>query len=361
MILLVGKRDFPTDGVQDYCEYLGEALGRRGVDAKVARVDGVSEGWLSALRGLWNDSHDWRGRWVIMQYTALSWSAWGFPFGAVAALVIVRRRGGRCAVVFHEPFGLSGPRAIDRIRGACQNWVVKKLHDLAEKSIFPTPLESVAWLLTTDPKAKFISIGANVPGGFLKPRTSSQRVNELQTVAIFCLSGLPYLREELEDISEATKVAKESGADFRLLFIGRGTSEASSEISQALRNIPVEYSNLGVVSAERVSACLSEADAMLCVRGRVYPRRSSALAGIASGLPLIGYAGEAENTPLADAGLVLVPYRDRAALGMALARVLASEDILGKLRERSVRAYEQHFSWNSIAASVASFLGAEQK
>jgi hypothetical protein len=54
---------------------------------------------------------------------------------------------------------------------------------------------------------------------------------------------------------------------------------------------------------------------MLCVRGKLFPRRGSALAGIACGLPIIAYAGATEGTPLAEAGIELVPYRDCEVLG----------------------------------------------
>jgi glycosyltransferase involved in cell wall biosynthesis len=257
---------------------------------------------------------------------------------------------------------LSGSRAIDRVRGACQNWVIRKLYGQSERSIFPAPLPTIAWLSKGDPKAAFVPIGANIPERRpTRPEIELPKVNEERSIVIFCLSGMPILREELDDISRAASVAKEKGAEFRLTFIGRGTNEASEEISRTLENIPIEFSNLGLVPAEEVCAALTGADAMLCVRGRVYPRRGSAIAGIACGLPIIAYAGEAENTPIADAGLVLVPYRDGAALGTALARVLKDRSLLSELQEKSLRAYERHFSWDSIAAKVAAFLGVEPK
>ena len=40
---------------------------------------------------------------ILLQYTALSWSRRGIPFGAVATLGVLRSRGVRCVVVFHEP------------------------------------------------------------------------------------------------------------------------------------------------------------------------------------------------------------------------------------------------------------------
>lgn len=361
LVMLLGRRDTPVDGIEDYCSYLGRALASHDIQSKICCVDWHSDGWLQSFRKLWTRGRDWRGQWVILQYTALAWSRRGFPLGAAIALAIVKRRGARCAVVFHEPLGLSGPRPIDRVRGACQNWVVRKLHGIADKCIFPAPLETIGRLSKDDLKSAFIPIGANIPRSPLAPASiESRRFDGPRTVAIFCLSGPPILREELEDISEAAAAAKQSGAEFRLLFLGRGTLEASEDISLRFKNLNIEISNLGLVSAERVAAALAESDAMLCVRGRVYLRRGSAIAGIACGLPILGYGGEAENTVLSEAGLLLVPYRDGAALGVALGRVMKDRNLQLELREASLRAYEKYFSWDSIASRFVTFLGVER-
>ena len=82
----------------------------------------------------------WRGKWVVLQYTALGWSRRGFPIGVLVSLAIVKLRGARCATMFHEPSGTSGPRVIDRIRGAFQDWTVRNLHHLSQKSVFSVPL-----------------------------------------------------------------------------------------------------------------------------------------------------------------------------------------------------------------------------
>ena len=97
---------------------------------------------------------------------------------------------------------------------------------------------------------------------------------------------------------------------------------------------------------------------MLCVRGRLHPRRGSAIAGISCGLPIVGYAGAAERTPLAEAGVELVPYGDREALGRALARVLADVNLRKSLQEKSLRAQRKYFSWDVIAAAVVGCLDA---
>ena len=38
LIALLGRRDYPTDALEDYCTYLGKALKERGVDLQLVRV-----------------------------------------------------------------------------------------------------------------------------------------------------------------------------------------------------------------------------------------------------------------------------------------------------------------------------------
>ena len=171
---------------------------------------------------------------------------------------------------------------------------------------------------------------------------------------------MPYLRDELKDISDAARKAIEDGARFRILFLGRGTSEAREEITRCFRELRVDVSSLGLLDAARISDILAQSDAMLCVRGRVYHRRGSAIAGIACGLPIVGYAGETNGTPLDEAGLVLVPYRDGKAAGAALSRVLQDQVSAESFREKSMRAQQKYFSWTLIASAFVDFLESSQ-
>ena len=347
---LLGRRDTPVDGVEDYCTFLGRALARRGVSLKVERVEWADRGWVAALFRLWRKSDKWRGKWVLLQFTSLNWSRHGFPLGALVTLAIFRRCGARCAVVFHESFGRSGPRWIDRFRAAFQNQVGLALYRRANKSIFTAPLSSIPWLPKDASNATFISIGANLPASDLDRSAAAERNGAGKTVAIFCLSDPPHLQKQLDDISRAVRAAANTHANLRVVFLGRGTREARNEINSAFAQIPVHLSNLGLQDAEEISRVLSESDVMLCVRGRLYPGRGSALAGIACGLPIVGYAGAAEGTPLMEAGIELVPYLDADAMGRALARVLADDELRGALGQRSREAHGKFFSWNVIAS-----------
>jgi hypothetical protein len=356
-IALLGRRDTPVDGVEDYCNCLAQALARRDVSVKTARVEWADRGWLDALLRLRRDCVEWRGKWVLLQYTALGWSRRGFPLGAFLALAILKRHGIRCAVMFHEPSGLGGPGWIDRIRSSCQDRIVRALFRRADKSIFTIPLHSVAWLPKETANAAFIPIGANIFEPVARRPVTANRNGAVNTVTIFCLSDPPNLQNELDDISKAVGVAAKSGKALRVLFLGRGTSEAKRDIENAFAQIPVEVSNLGLQDAPDIGRILSESDAMLCTRGLLYLRRSSALAGIACGLPIIGYAGAAEGTPLMEAGVELVPYRDSEAMGRALAQVLTDANLRKTLVEKNQRVYTRYFSWESISAAFVQFLG----
>jgi glycosyltransferase involved in cell wall biosynthesis len=347
-IALLGRQDMPTDGIADYCLFLARGLAPQGIELEQVRAPWAEIGWIGALRRLRHESAGWRGQWVLLQYTAMSWSRRGFPFGAVAVLAVLRGRGVRCAIVFHEPGrqSESSARWIDQIRGACQDWVIRALYRYADKPIFADPLGSIAWLPKNETKAAYIPIGANIPE---PPQRTDYFPRDRKTVAVFCLSAVPNLKREVSDIYHAMNLAAANGGQLRLVLLGRGTPEAQEEIERVFQGSSVGVENLGLRSAEEVSRVLGESDAMLCVRGKLFPRRGSALAGIACGLPIIAYAGAAEGSPLAEAGVELVPYGDREALGMALARLLTDERYWQQLYERNRRVHGEHFSWDRIA------------
>lgn len=361
---VLGRRDAPTDGIEDYCTFLGRALGARGVELRTVRLPWFEYGWIRALLELWRQSRTWTDEWVLLQYAAMAWSRRGFPFGAVAVGRILRRSGVRTAVVFHEPFRQGGQRWIDRCRGACQEWVIRSLYKTATIAIFADPLDTVPWLPAHDSKARFVAIGANIPEYPAKSVARPDRNGKRSTVVVFCLSDLPNRTREIHDVFFAMRFVHERGLKARLVFLGRGTDSAKREIEQVFKSSSVEVLNLGLQSASEVARVLSESDAMICVRGALYPRRGSAIAGIACGLPIVGYAGAAEGTSLEDAGIDLVPYGDRAMLAEALEKILGTDSIWKELHEKSLLAHKTHFSWDVIATNMKEALarqGGSQK
>jgi glycosyltransferase involved in cell wall biosynthesis len=348
LILLLGKRDTPADGVQDYCEYLAEALRRREIQTDIDRVDWHSEGWVRALQKLSDQGAKWNGAWVILQYTALSWSRRGFPLGALAVLRSLRRQKLRCAVVFHESRRQGGAKLAAHVRGAFQDWMIRQIYNEVDVAIFADPLGRIEWLPPGRNHAVFIPIGANLPA----PPWTAMALNSQQpgtdTVAIYCLSDPPNLHNELRDISTAIRVAA-AGRKLHVVFLGRGTAEAQDEITDAFEGTSAVISNLGIQDAKAVRDTLMSSDVMLCVRGEMNPTRGSAIAGITCGLPIIGYGASEKAFPISEAGVRLVAYRDSDALGTNLVEVLGDSRLRGQLGAASRAAHEKFFSWDTIA------------
>lgn len=359
VIALLGRREVPTDGVDDNCTFLAQALARRGHTLNKVRVEWAERGSLRALFDLWRQSAQWRGCWVMLQFTSLAWSRYGFPFSAWVAMKILRWRGAHTAVFYHEPEAAPPRYPLDRIRSVCQAWVIRRLYFAVERPIFADPLTHISWLPKNDTKSVFIPIGASVPQP--PPRSAAaQNGSSRKTVAVYCLSEAPYRSRELEDIGEALRCVSGNGLKIRVVFLGRGTDDAKEEINRALGALPLELVNLGLQSAESVSRWLGESDVMLCVRGQLFPRRSSAIAGIACGVPIVAYAGGCEGTHVAEAGVDLVPYRDQASLGNALKQLLEDRQRWEEFHRRSVRVQQEYLSWDGIADRFVKAFGLAQ-
>jgi glycosyltransferase involved in cell wall biosynthesis len=356
-VALLGRVDSPTDGVQDYCTFLGEALRRHGIEMSQASVPWFAKGWIGALRQLSWESADWRGRRVLLQYTALAWSRRGFPWGPLAAVAILRRKGARVTIVFHDTIPFGGTGLYDRVRTRFQIWVMRRLALLSDQAVSVLPIERMPWAQSDSLRRKFLTIpiGANIPEPDLGERGPSAPASDGLTLVIFGVTARDRgtLLGEVSDIAYAVRRAAQSASRFRLIVLGRGSSEAELSLKKELHNLDIEVSVLGLLPADRIAAILAAADAMLFVRGYISGRRGTAIAGIVCGLPIVAYAGSETDFPLTEAGLELAPEGDRDALASALARVMTENDFRQELRRRSVRARTEYFSWSKIAQQFA--------
>ncbi len=349
MIALLGRRDPPADGVEDYCAWLGRALAAHGWTLEPVRVPWAERGWIGALRWLRQQSGAWDGKWVLVQYTALSWSRRGFSIGLLAVLGVLRGRRASCAVVFHDAESYGGERLVDRLRRACQHWVMRIAYGWTARSILTLPIEMISWLPARPTKAVFIPVGANLPKRLTYAKAEPPAARAAKTVAVFGVNRGEHILPEVRDIAYAVNRARQRLPDLRLVVMGRHSEDARDALASALDGSNVNLSVLGLLPAEEISRELADADVLLFVRGQVSSRRGSAIAGIACGLPVIGYAGPETGFPISEAGVVLVPQGDREALAEALTRVLAEDGWRRELRERSLAAQEKYFSWEAIA------------
>lgn len=355
IIALLGRRDEPTDGVEEYCRFLGAALKPHGFALTIFRVLWADKGWRAAREELRAASREWRDSWILLQYTALAWSNRGFPSGAQRVFRIARASGARTAVVFHDAHAHPGTRLIDAIRRWAQIRMMRGLFEAADRVILTLPAEKIAWLPRAKEKAAFIPVGANLPA---LPHEASQSTDSAGplTVAVFTLTGGAHLLREADEIAFAVNHAAARVGKLRLLVCGRNAADAREPLTQRLDASRVALESHGVLPPEEVARTLAKADVFLFIRGQITSRRGSALAGIACGLPIVAYRGAETAPPVTEAGVVLVEEGDREGLAANLERVLADSALRHSLRERSRSAYEKHFSWPAIAARYVEVL-----
>jgi len=350
-VALLGRRDTPTDGVEDYSTFLGQALKTQGVNLERWRLPWAEIGWIRALNQLWLESSKWRGKWALIQYTALGWSRRGFPFRVLAVLAVLRWRGVRSAVVFHEPFHQTSTlrRWINPIRGVCQDWVIRRLYRNAERGIFTAPLNAIAWLSGNEENAAFIPIGANIPECLIS-RTLPKEGNQEKSIIVFGITGAPATEREVDDIVAVMRASRKSFDRLRLVVIGRGAIDARDRITKSMAGSDVEVVVRGILPAEEIAGELSRADLLLFVRGPLTFQRGSAIAGIACGLPIAGYRDVRTDSPLAEAGIEWASLRDRDELCGSVVRVLRDPAHWMELHQRNLEVQRNYFSWDKIAA-----------
>lgn len=355
-VALLGRRDSPTDAVEEYCTYLASALRDFGIDLELARVEWETDGWRAALQSLRSQARNEKNNWFLLQYTALAWSRRGFSWRALSVLRTLKERGARCGIVFHDAEPFFGDRLVDRTRRQVQLATMRRALRLADLAVVTIPPEKIPWAAGAPRKPVFIPIGANLPSPEEAWKLRESRTSGVPTIAAFSLSPGQLGQEEARAISRAALHVTEQIGALRVVVIGRNSEVARAVPEPSFSGRRVELVVHGILPAEQVVKELGACDAMLFVRGPISSRRGSVIAGIACGLPVIGMAGWETAEPITEAGVVLVPPSATDKFGPALLRVLTDRGYRDSLAERSRRAQTEHFSWRSIAAKFADAL-----
>ena len=346
VVLLLGRKDQPTDAVEEYCRYLCEALSRHSVTGEIVRVPWNERGWKDAVAELRRKAQNWRDRWVFLQYTALAWSERGFPRRVLRVGRALREAGARLGIVFHDVEPFAGSRAVDVLRRQTQLVTMRQMLRAADLAVFTVSLGTVSWLKPTD-KTIFIPVGANLPEMQLSDNVA--RGTDRTRISVYGITGGSAGSEECSEIARALRFATERGAKLELHAFGRGAAERETELREQLKGLPLPIRVDGLLPVGRIVFSFQAADATLFVRGPISSRRGSAIAGIACGKPVIAYRGLETATPITEAGVVLVERDNPNELGEAVLRIATDRGLLEELSKRSAQAQERFFSWRAIA------------
>lgn len=358
VIALLGRRDVPTDAVEQYCRYLGVALQSHDFRLGIRRVPWEILGWRDALDAMRLQAASWRGRWVLVQYTALAWSERGFPYNFSRVLRILKSSGARIGIAFHDVEPFRGPRFVDALRTRAQLHTMRCALAAAELAIFTIPTEKISWLMGSSSRAHFIPVGPNLPIPIPSEQDFSRAANlsAIPTIGVFIITGGDPGARETKIILAAVRHAAQKLGKLRLSVFGRHAELREAALREGLQDLPVEVSVEGVLDDQQVIDRLRASDVFLFVRAPISTGRSSAIAGIAAGVPMVAFAGAKTTWPITDAGVLFAAPGNSAELHEALVRVLSDPELHAGLRQRSALAYRQHFSWPAIAARFAALL-----
>ncbi len=343
--------------MEEYCRHLSEALQAHDYELVAERVSWDKRGWAAALRALRRQARDWHGTWVLVQYTALAWSARGFPLRFLRVLKILKAVGARVGVVYHDVEPFEGKRVIDRLRRRAQLRTMREALRVAEIAIVTVPAEKLSWMRKQRANTIFIPVGANLPISTATFSRAHIASDGKLAIAVYGITGGETGRKEIEQIARALGFVTTRVKNLRLIVFGRNSQNAEAELRKALGSLDVEIHVLGLLAEEDVARTLTVSDVLLFLRGPISTRRGSAIAGIACGLPVIASAGPETAPPITEAGLALFSPQRKGDLGEVLLGVLEDEHYRTSLAQQSWVAQQQYFSWRRISASYAEFLG----
>lgn len=353
-IALLGRKDEPTDAVEEYCRYLASALQPYDIQLEIRRVPWEIHGWHESLHALDLMATQWCGTWVLVQYTALAWSARGFPRRVLRVMRLLKSAGAKVAVIFHDVEPYPGSRLIDVLRRFVQIRVMRQILAISDLAISTVAPEKLSWLPGNAPRPAFIPVGANLP--IPHASTSEFMPDSVPTIGVFSITGGDSGIRETQLILDAVRFAAGKIGKLRILVFGRHAELREGLLRQGLLDQPVELSVEGLVDPEIVVRRFLVCHVSLFVRGGISSRRGSAVAGIACGLPVIAFSGTETASPITDAGVILIPPDQTDQLNEALVRVLSDPSLQNQLATRSRAAYDEHFSWPAIALRFASLL-----
>lgn len=352
-IALLGRKDEPTDAVEEYCRFLGNALKAHDVQLDIRRVPWERHGWPDSLHALGLMASKWRGQWVLVQYTALAWSERGFPQKILRVFHILQKSGARAGVIFHDVDPFPAGKLSTAIRHFLQLRVMRKMVRLSELSIFTVPIEKVSWLAPGASNVVFIPDGPNLP---IADGVASSVSHNPPAVAVFSITGGKGGDWETQTIITALRFASQKLGSLRLLVFGRHSEWRETALRDGLRDVPVEVSVEPILPNDRLVQRFCDSDVLLFVRGGISSRRGSAIAGIACGLPVIAGSSSETAPPITDAGVAFVSVDKPDEINAALVRVLSDSAYRLELAARSRAVYREHLSWPVIAAQFAAQL-----
>jgi glycosyltransferase involved in cell wall biosynthesis len=354
---------FPPDvcGVGDYTQQLGRALAATcDVTIVTARRKAPRPTDLPVIQAFRRDAprdifsaipelERLRPDWVLVQYDPYSYGAW-HSFNPYLPLMVrrLRRRlpSVRVASIVHETF--VPPSNLRRLLMTswqrAQLWTLGRASDLVVVVVEAWAKRLSTWF----PNARVIHlpVGNNIPRVAVDPTTLRSELGLPNDRVILGWLGRT-LEHRSEWLTQAIRATADAGAAPFVVHLGMGGHQAAG----VLNGVPSKIA--GVLSTHDLSRYLSALDIYLAPMAEgVSSRRTSVIAALAHGVPVVATAGVATDELFrteSGRALVLVDAERGPSFAETVARLAQSPGEREKLRHGAERLAASHFGWDSIA------------
>jgi glycosyltransferase involved in cell wall biosynthesis len=268
-------------------------------------------------------------------------------------------RGDEVTLVVHEPFLAFG-------EGSRRQDAVALVHRLMTTIL----LSSARRVWTTIPKwedcLRPYTLGRRVPFGLLPvpsatPATAS--AEEMATIrALYAPARVPlvghfgtYGGQVARSLARLLpRLLSDEGQGCAVLLLGRGSEAMREELLRAHTDLASRVHAAGTLPPEDISRRLAACDLLL----QPYPdgvsaRRTSAMAGLAHGLPVVTTSGALTEGLWKESGAVaLAPAGDDEALLDEVRKLLASPEERTRLSAAALKLYRERFDLSHTIAAL---------
>jgi glycosyltransferase involved in cell wall biosynthesis len=285
---------------------------------------------------------------VLLQYNPFRYGRWGFAPQLLIDVQRYRRDGRRIAVMVHEAW-LDVTSWRTAVMGSWQRLQLRTL--VGQVDAVMTSTEAIARAL--GPRAVHVPVSANIvpvqsDAGTARATAGSEGSF---TVGLF---GRDHPSRALDYAEDAIALLAKACGPRHLAVLNLGADAPAISTPTG-----VHVFRPGEQTPDELSASISAIDLMLLpFLDGVSTRRSTLMAALAHGRPVLGLEGKNTDRILrdADGALALTPVGDPAAYALTAVALLRDDQLRAGFGAGGRRLYEERFDWPVTAAQAAAVL-----
>jgi glycosyltransferase involved in cell wall biosynthesis len=334
----------PASAIDEYSRHLVRALREAGIAA------GYEDGGLSGVLARATPP-----RWILLQYNPFSYGRWGFAPGLVRDAISVRRRWPRTPLVVtvHEAW-VPFRDWRSAFMGTYQRAQLRMLLQAADGVIVvrETLAAELRFACTQIP------VASNITPIPLTPQAAREELG-LEGKLVVALFGTGHPSRALDHAAAAIVALASRHGRHHVCVLSLGRDSPCVAVPPA-----VEVRTPGSLAAADVSLHLRASDVLLLpFTDGLSTRRSTLMAGLAHGLPVVGLRGVNTDRILirhADA-TVMTPCGDPDAYARAAVELEADRARLQAVGVAGRELYDRNFDWSVVARMVIAALRGSER